>query len=153
MRIAIYWLLLSIATAAPFGRAAVADDALGFVQITCAPELSYLSVRRFFIMNVPSKADRFDPDPAVVAAVERNYGIFQSAGLQKRPFECSVAALAPAPGWDFDRRPAGQCRSPFDVSPQVGARPTRSGSIISRAVQVGTGRPFRRGNKAAATAA
>jgi hypothetical protein len=88
-------------------RAARADEPRSFVQITCAPELGYFSIRRFTIMNVPPKGpyltEGFEPATEVVIGVEHKYGIFESEGLQARPFECSIPALSAIPGWERAR--------------------------------------------------
>jgi hypothetical protein len=80
-----------------------ADEAWSFVQITCAPELGYFSIRRFFVMDLPHMGPYLtegqDPGRAVVAALQRKNGIFDSKSLQDNPFDCSIPAVQAVQGW------------------------------------------------------
>jgi hypothetical protein len=90
-----------------------ADEAWDFVQITCAPELGYFSIRRFFVMNLPSKGpyltEGLDPGPAAVATLQRKNGIFDAKSLQDNPAECAIPAVSATQGWN-DGRPSYSAR-------------------------------------------
>lgn len=96
-------LLLAIEAIHP----AHADEAWGFAQITCAPELGYFSIRRFFVIDPPHKGpyltEGLEPSAAAVSTLQRKYGIFDSGSLQADPFECSIPSLPAAPGWNQGR--------------------------------------------------
>jgi hypothetical protein len=98
----------------PSIHTAHADDLYYFAQVTCAPELGYFSIRRFLILDLPSKGpyltEGLEPGPAAVAALQRKYGIFDSKGLQDDPFECSLPPVQAAPGWEPKSRPAYKIR-------------------------------------------
>jgi hypothetical protein len=91
-----------------------ADEAWSFVQITCAPELGYFSIRRFFVMDLPHMGpyltEGHDPGRAVVTALQRKYGIFDSGGLQANPFECSIPQFQAVQGWGGDDHPGFKVR-------------------------------------------
>jgi len=80
-----------------------ADEAWSFVQITCAPELGYFSIRRFFVMDLPHMGpyltEGLDPGATVVAALQRKNGIFDSKSLQDNPFDCSIPSVQAVQGW------------------------------------------------------
>jgi hypothetical protein len=80
-----------------------ADEVWDFAQITCAPELGYFSIRRTSILDLPHMGpyltQGLEPGPAVVDALKRKYGIFDSGGLQANPFECSIPAIPAVQGW------------------------------------------------------
>ncbi|KRR10569.1 hypothetical protein CP49_12370 [Bradyrhizobium valentinum] len=86
---------------APNGDAR-ADDAAGFVQLICAPEVGLFSVRRFQIPNIPDLgpylADGWKPDETVVRTLQQKYGIYDSRALKQNPFECRIPSLPAASG-------------------------------------------------------
>jgi hypothetical protein len=88
-------------------HSAHADEAWSFVQITCAPELGYFSIRRFFVMDLPHMGpyltEGLDPSPTVVAALQRKNGIFDSESLRDNPFDCSIPSFQVTPGWNEGR--------------------------------------------------
>jgi hypothetical protein len=90
-----------------------ADEGWGFVQITCAPELGYFAIRRFFVMDLPHMGpyltEGLNPGPDVVAALQRNNGIFDSERLQSHPFDCSIPSFRATQGWN-NGRPGYQAR-------------------------------------------
>jgi hypothetical protein len=80
-----------------------ADEAWSFVQITCAPELGYFSIRRFFVMDLPNMGpyltEGLNPGRAAVAALQRKNGIFDSESLRDNPFDCSIPSVQAVQGW------------------------------------------------------
>jgi hypothetical protein len=80
-----------------------ANEAWSFVQITCAPELGYFSIRRFFVMDLPNMGpyltEGLNPGRAAVAALQRKNGIFDSESLRDSPFDCSIPAVQAVQGW------------------------------------------------------
>jgi len=71
----------------------MADSIASFVQITCAPELNYFSIRRF---NVPG------PGLASMDRLRRSqrttlnpHGIYTRSALEEAPFECHLIAATP----------------------------------------------------------
>jgi hypothetical protein len=78
--------LLLAAAASP--RAAMADSIISFVQITCAPELNYFSIRRF---HVPSPGFDFVDRLSKSQRTTLNpLGIYTRSALEKAPFECDL---------------------------------------------------------------
>ena len=81
-----------------------ADELWGFVQITCAPEISYFAVKRFQIYNPPHKgpylSEGLSAGQAQIEALQKKYGIYTSDSLSKHPFECVIPPIKPVPGWD-----------------------------------------------------
>ena len=79
-----------------------ADDAAGFVQLSCTPELGLFSVRRFQVPNIPELgpylADGWKPEVAIVRALQQKYGIYDSRSLKRTPFECRIPSLPAASG-------------------------------------------------------
>lgn len=82
-----------------------ADTLWGFVQITCAPEIGYFSVRRFQVPDLPEKGpyltEGLTPGPEAVAALQHKYGIYDSKVLKEHPFKCSIPAQKLEPGWNI----------------------------------------------------
>ncbi len=88
------------------GGAAQADEPWSFVQITCAPELSYVSVQRFTVMNPPSPGRYLSghvASPAAVRAIQVKYGMFDSESLKAHPFVCTIPPVPPIQGYDNAR--------------------------------------------------
>jgi hypothetical protein len=103
-----------------------ADDATGFVQLSCVPELGLFSARRFQVPDIPALGpfltDGLKPDAAVVKALQQRYGIYDSRALKQIPFECRIPSLPAAPGWrsevpGFDVRVSGH----FDENSLTGS--------------------------------
>jgi hypothetical protein len=92
---------------------AFADAAWHFVQIICAPELSYFGIHRIRIDNLPDDGpyltEGLQPGAQQVAAVQAKYGIFDHLSLKAHPFVCNIPAVPLAPGWD-NARPGFQVR-------------------------------------------
>lgn len=107
-----FFAVLSL-TMASSVHSAHADEAWSFVQITCAPELGYFSIHRFFVMNPPYMGpyltEGLEAGPAVVAALQRKNGIFDSESLRDNPFDCSIPAVQAVQGW-HDSRPGYEVR-------------------------------------------
>lgn len=84
-----------------------------FAQIVCAPTLGYFSIRRITIMDLPDKGpyltEGLQPGVGVAEALRREHQIFDSDGLEREPFTCSIASFKPPPGWGAKERPS------FDV--------------------------------------
>jgi hypothetical protein len=80
-----------------------ADTNWGFVQITCAPEISYFAVRRFQVYNLPNMgpylSEGLSPGEAQIEALQKKYGIYSSYDLSKHPYECVIPPIKPVPGW------------------------------------------------------
>lgn len=91
-----------------------ADELWGFVQITCAPEISYFSVRRFQIYNPPSMgpylSEGLSAGEAQIEALQKKYGIYSSDSLSKHPFECVIPPIKPILGWDATLTPGYTAR-------------------------------------------
>ena len=98
-----------LATLLASASGARADEWYPFVQITCVPELGYFAVRQFGIWNIPARGpfmpEGVNVDPTVAKTVNRKYGIFQNATLQKEPFTCIIPAFKSPPGWGDENRP------------------------------------------------
>jgi hypothetical protein len=102
---------LSVAMAA--SAPARADYPWMFAQVTCTPILGYFSIRRITIMNLPDKGpyltEGINPGADVREALRRENGIFDSDGLERKPFTCSIAKFKSPTGWGAEERPG------FDV--------------------------------------
>jgi hypothetical protein len=74
-----------------------ADYPFSFVEITCAPEIHFAAVRRFWVYNLPQQGRYLDsggdPRPDAQAAVESRHRIFTSRALAKHPQTCEIPAL------------------------------------------------------------
>ncbi len=77
--------------------AAVADEPWAFVQITCAPQISYFAIQRFTVMNIPFNGPYLthglNACPDAIAQLEREHQIFDSRGLRDRPYTCVIPAI------------------------------------------------------------
>lgn len=79
--------LLVLAYADP--RAAWGDSFSTFVQITCAPEIGYFSIRRFALWDVPYEA--LEREGKSLRAAMNPRGIYTSIDLREAPVECDLA--------------------------------------------------------------
>jgi hypothetical protein len=90
-----------------------ADYPWMFAQVVCAPTLGYFSIRRITIMNLPNKGpyltEGLEPGQGIAEALRRDNLIFESNGLEREPFTCSIASFKSPPGYG-ERERAG-----FDV--------------------------------------
>ncbi|HLG48183.1 MAG TPA: hypothetical protein VKY24_18210 [Reyranella sp.] len=77
------------ATADP--RAALADSFTSFVQIACAPELGYFSIRRFGLSLSPQYIDRLQGS---TSGAINSQGIYVEPALEKAPVECNLTVGA-----------------------------------------------------------
>jgi hypothetical protein len=113
MRSRIVASVLSMLLTAALGVPAHADFPFMFAQVVCAPALGYFSIRRITIMNLPHKGpyltEGLEPGPGVDEALRRDHLIFDSDGLEREPFSCSIPGFKPPAGWQPEARPA------FDV--------------------------------------
>jgi hypothetical protein len=72
----------ALSSAALFSAAATAtaDNLYGFVQITCAPEIGYFSIRKFQIYNLPHKGpfltEGLSPGRSPIATLQQGAGKF-----------------------------------------------------------------------------
>ncbi len=80
-----------------------ADELSGFVQMTCAPEIGYFSIRRFQVANLPKNGryltEGLIPGQSAVEALQKKYGVYDSRSLKNHPYECSIPAFKLTPGW------------------------------------------------------
>ena len=98
-------MLVTIALCSP----AHADYPWMFAQMVCAPTLGYFSIRRITIMNLPHKGPYLtetEPGPGIAEALRRDNLIFDSEGLEREPFTCSIASFKSPPGYG-ERERAG----------------------------------------------
>src|SRR5260370_30253813 len=97
----LFVLLLLLICANPDCRPARADKLWSWVQITCSPELRMFSIRRLSVVDPPATYLNKvrEPSPAIVKALERKFGIYDSKSLKSRPVICTIPPLAPAAGW------------------------------------------------------
>jgi hypothetical protein len=113
MRSRIVASVLSLSVTLALCFPAHADYPSMFAQVVCAPTLGYFSIRRITIMNLPNKGpyltEGLEPGPGVNEALRRDNLIFDSDGLEREPFTCSIAAFKSPPGYG-ERERAG-----FDV--------------------------------------
>ncbi len=76
-----------------------ADYPWMFAQVVCAPTLGYFSIRRITIMNLPDKGpyltEGLEPGAGIAEALRRENRIFDSDGLEREPFNCSIASFKP----------------------------------------------------------
>jgi hypothetical protein len=92
LRVAAFMFTLLFAAAAS-PRAAMADSIATFVQITCAPELNYFSIRRF---KVPSPGFSFMERLRQSQRTTLNpHGIYTRSALEETPVECHLVAGTP----------------------------------------------------------
>jgi hypothetical protein len=84
-------------------RAASADQMLGLVQVTCAPEANYFSIRRFLLVNPPrSPAGDYQ---SLLSTVASKYRFYTAIQLKAAPVECDLTGGAgPATQPDQQRR-------------------------------------------------
>ena len=79
------------------------DELFGFVQITCAPEISYFAVKRFQISNLPHMgpflSEGLRAGQPKIHILQQKYGIYTSASLSEHAFECVIPPVKPVPGW------------------------------------------------------
>jgi hypothetical protein len=79
------------------------DELFGFVQITCAPEISYFSIRRFQISDLPHKgpflSEGLRAGRPQIDALQRKYGIYSSKSLSDTPVDCVIPPIDSVPGW------------------------------------------------------
>jgi hypothetical protein len=101
-----FWMkriLLAATTFCALRSGARADEQWGFVQITCAPEISYFAVKRFQIYNPPNMgpylSEGLSAGEAQIKTLQKKYGIYSSDSLSKHPFECVIPPIKPVPGW------------------------------------------------------
>src|SRR4051812_9198620 len=69
-------------------RAASADQMLGLVQITCAPEAKYFSIRRFLLVNPPRPPG--GDYQSLLSTVESKYRFYTAIQLKAVPVECDL---------------------------------------------------------------
>ena len=97
-------MLVPIALCSP----AYADYPWMFAQTVCAPSLGYFSIRRITIMNLPLKGpyltEGLEPGPGIAEALRRDNLIFDSDGLEREPFTCSIASFKSPPGYGEGER-------------------------------------------------
>jgi hypothetical protein len=77
--------MTTVALWAAWTEKARADWPFSFVQITCAPPLQYVSVRRLWIYNLQDRVD-----PKTIVEAEHRYGLFTSESLKSRPQICVI---------------------------------------------------------------
>jgi hypothetical protein len=101
-----YWIrriLLTLVGICVLSDSTRADENWGFVQITCAPEISYFAIRRFQIYNPPNMgpylSEGLTAGEAQIEALQKKYGIYDSSSLSKHPYECVIPPIKPVPGW------------------------------------------------------
>jgi hypothetical protein len=79
-----------------------------FAQVACAPTLGYFSIRRITIMNLPNRGpyltEGLEPGLGIAEALRRDNLIFDSDGLEREPFTCSIAGFKPPSGWGGKER-------------------------------------------------
>jgi hypothetical protein len=113
MRAWLVGLVVSLSVAVAACTPARADYPWMFAQLTCAPTLGYFSIRRITIMNLPNKGpyltEGLQPGPGIAEALRRENRIFDSDGLEREPFTCSIAKFKSPTGWGAEERPG------FDV--------------------------------------
>ena len=90
MRAVVFVLSLWLSAAA-VSPAALANPFTSFVQIACAPELGYFSIRRFGLALSPQYVGRLQ-GPASGAISPQ--GIYVEPALEKAPVECDLAVGA-----------------------------------------------------------
>jgi len=84
-------------------RAASADQMLGLVQVTCAPEANYFSIRRFLLVNPPRSPG--GDYQSLLSTVASKYSFYTAIQLKASPVECDLTAGAePANQPDQRRR-------------------------------------------------
>lgn len=76
-------------------RPAHADWPWGFVKVSCIPEISYFSIQRFTVMNIPHSGAYLDgqglPRPEVAEALRHREGLFDSSQyLKDHPYTCKI---------------------------------------------------------------
>ncbi len=95
--------LLALVTLCTLPTGARADTNWGFVQITCAPEISYFAVRRFQVYNLPNMGpyltEGLTAGEAQTETLRKKYGIYSSYDLSKHPYECVIPPIKPVLGW------------------------------------------------------
>jgi hypothetical protein len=113
MRSRIVASILSMSVTVALCFPAHADYPWMFAQVVCAPTLGYFSIRRITIMNLPNNGpyltEGLEPGPGVNEALRRDNLIFDSDGLEREPFSCSIPGFKPPQGWGSTTRAA------FDV--------------------------------------
>lgn len=94
------------------GDPAYADTYWKFIQITCAPELSYFELRTFGLYNV------FDfDDPAQTGPVAEQYGIHRLSELRRGTLTCVLADHDVEVGGEYRaERESGVCGGVEDAS-------------------------------------
>jgi hypothetical protein len=97
------FVLGSVLGATAHDRAASADQMLGLVQITCAPEAKYFSIRRFLLVNPPRPPG--GDYQSLLSTVESKYRFYTAIQLKAAPVECDLTGGAgPANQPDQQRR-------------------------------------------------
>lgn len=80
-----------------------ADDAIGFVQLTCTPELGLFSAHRIQLPNIPELGpylqDGRKPSAETLKLLQDKYGLYESFSLKQKPLKCLIPALPAARGF------------------------------------------------------
>jgi hypothetical protein len=86
--------ILSVFLAGALCFPARADFPWMFAQVACVPKLGYFSIRKITIMNLPDYGpyltDGLKPGAGVREALQHDQLIFDSDGLEREPFVCSI---------------------------------------------------------------
>ena len=116
--------ILSVAAAVFVTKAARADWPWGFVQVTCIPELSYFSIQRFTIYNIPKGGPYLTagalPSNSINNRMHEHYGVYDNSQyLEKHPVTCTIPPVLHA--WDSPKNYFGftvKIVGRYNVSPE-----------------------------------